>query len=224
MGLLYFIRHGENYANITKEFSYSLVDYSLTPKGVMQAAQCAQYMQQFHVTKIFSSPLKRARETAQAIGQQSDIPIEIIEAFREINVGDLERRPPTPETWNEYFAISQAWKDGHPEMTFPGGENKWDLLSRFTQGLRQVLDNTDGEPAIIVGHGGQFVEGLAEVCQNVDRQFFRTRDWPNCGVTSCEFLVSGSNLHGILISYGIISFLQGVAAELESGLPKFIQK
>ena len=38
MNTLYLIRHGENLANITKEFSHRLVDYSLTPKGRKQLA------------------------------------------------------------------------------------------------------------------------------------------------------------------------------------------
>ena len=38
---LYLIRHGENLANLTKEFSYLKVDYPLTPKGRLQAEQTA---------------------------------------------------------------------------------------------------------------------------------------------------------------------------------------
>ena len=42
---LYLIRHGENLANLTKEFSYLKVDYPLTPKGKLQAAQTALLLQ-----------------------------------------------------------------------------------------------------------------------------------------------------------------------------------
>jgi broad specificity phosphatase PhoE len=43
MTTLYLVRHGENLANITKEFSYRAVDYPLTPKGILQAEQTAEY-------------------------------------------------------------------------------------------------------------------------------------------------------------------------------------
>lgn len=39
MNIIYLVRHGENKANLTKEFSYKKVDYPLTPKGVIQAQQ-----------------------------------------------------------------------------------------------------------------------------------------------------------------------------------------
>ena len=57
---IYLVRHGENLANITKEFSHRLVDYSLTPKGIIQAEQTAAYFRDFHIDEIYSSPLKRA--------------------------------------------------------------------------------------------------------------------------------------------------------------------
>ena len=40
MNRVYLVRHGENLAHLTKEFSYRKVDYPLTPKGVMQAGPC----------------------------------------------------------------------------------------------------------------------------------------------------------------------------------------
>ena len=61
MNTLYLIRHGENPANITKEFSHRLVDYSLTPKGVLQAQQTGEYFKNKQIDAIYCSPLKRAR-------------------------------------------------------------------------------------------------------------------------------------------------------------------
>ena len=66
---LYLVRHGENMANLTKEFSYRHVDYSLTPKGVLQAQQTAAYFTDKHIHEIYTSPLKRAVETADIIPQ-----------------------------------------------------------------------------------------------------------------------------------------------------------
>ena len=49
---IYLVRHGENTANITKEFSYKLVDYSLTAKGVQQAEQTAEYFKAVSYTHL----------------------------------------------------------------------------------------------------------------------------------------------------------------------------
>ena len=68
---LYLVRHGENPANVRREFSYKILDYSLNERGVRQAEQTAAYFSNgdVKVDVIFSSPLKRAMETAQIIGQ-----------------------------------------------------------------------------------------------------------------------------------------------------------
>ena len=44
MQRVFLIRHGENQANLTKEFSYRLVDYPLNAKGILQARQTAEEM------------------------------------------------------------------------------------------------------------------------------------------------------------------------------------
>ena len=72
---LYLVRHGENLANLTREFSYRKVDYPLTERGVRQAEQTAAHFASLGarpggrpIDAIFSSPLKRALQTAEIIG------------------------------------------------------------------------------------------------------------------------------------------------------------
>ncbi|MGH2510245.1 MAG: histidine phosphatase family protein, partial [Ktedonobacteraceae bacterium] len=90
---IHLVRHGENPANITHEFSYKLIDYPLTPKGVLQATQTAEFLKGTPIDAIYSSPLKRAHETAHIIAAPHQLPVTVIEGFREVNVGELELRP-----------------------------------------------------------------------------------------------------------------------------------
>ncbi len=53
------------------------------------------YFKDKHIHKVYASPLKRARETAGIIAKEFDLPVTVLEQFREINVGLLERLPPT---------------------------------------------------------------------------------------------------------------------------------
>jgi len=73
MNKIFFMRHGENIANITKEFSYKNVDYSLTEKGILQAKQTAEYFLNKEINFIYSSPLKRAYETAKVISDYINV-------------------------------------------------------------------------------------------------------------------------------------------------------
>src|SRR5581483_4897817 len=128
-------------ANLRSEFSYKLVDYSLTPKGQLQALQTAEYFRDKQIHEIYSSPLKRTRETAAIIAQTLDLPVTILEEFREVNVGALERQPPTIENWELHDRIVAEWFFGRHEVSFPEGENYLTLLQRMRSGLCQVLQN-----------------------------------------------------------------------------------
>ena len=122
MNTIYLVRHGENKANLTKEFSYRLVDYPLTDKGVLQAQQTAEYFQDKAIHEVYASPLKRAVQTAEIIGAALKVEPKVIEPFREINVGALERIPPSAQTWRIHNGIIQNWRQGNYELAFPGGK------------------------------------------------------------------------------------------------------
>ncbi|HEX9030102.1 MAG TPA: histidine phosphatase family protein [Anaerolineales bacterium] len=219
MNHLYLVRHGENTANITKEFSHRKVDYSLTPKGELQARQTAQYFLDKGIQAIYSSPLKRASETAAIIASALGLPFTVVENFREINVGDLEGQFPTVELWDQHKAIVTAWDQGHPEATFPGGEDLYTLNRRIRAGFEQILAGVDGQRLIIVGHGGLFWHTLPNLCPQMDRGSLDP-DNHNCSVTEIrmEHNPDGS-ISGRLLNWAAISHLSGPAAQLISGAP-----
>ncbi|MGN6361340.1 MAG: histidine phosphatase family protein, partial [Thermomicrobiales bacterium] len=153
MNTIYLVRHGENPANILREFSYRTVDYSLTPRGVEQARQAAAFFRAQPVDAIYSSPLKRARETAAEIAAALDLPITVLEELREINVGDLEGQS-TAENWALHDAIVAGWERGDVERMFPGGENFTMLAARAAASLRAVVAGRTGQRIAVVAHGG----------------------------------------------------------------------
>jgi len=76
------IRHGENKANITREFSCKTVDYPLTEKMRIQAKQTAEALANLKIDKIVSSPLLRAKQTAEAICNKTKSNFEVEEELR----------------------------------------------------------------------------------------------------------------------------------------------
>jgi broad specificity phosphatase PhoE len=213
MNTIYFVRHGENPANLNSEFSYKLVDYSLTPKGQLQALQTAEYFKDKQIHEIYSSPLKRTRETAAIIAQTLDLPVTILEEFREVNVGALERQPPTIENWELHDRIVAEWFFGRHEVSFPEGENYLTLLQRMRSGLCQVLQNKTGKNIIIVGHAGIFTIPLRDICRNVDVEEITQRALRNCSITKVELAISDGQPLGNLKSWGYIDHLSGEAAQ-----------
>jgi broad specificity phosphatase PhoE len=197
---LYLVRHGENPANLKREFSYKIVDYSLTERGVRQSQQTAAYFAGGgpQVDAIFSSPLKRAHETAQIIGAQTGHDVTVIEEFREIDCGDFDGAPPTPEMWAEHDRILEAWRNGDHGVRFPGGENYYMLLERVRVGLAQAVAGRDGQQIVIVAHGGIVQASLKDVCRDLDRGIIQAAPNRNCAITELELHSNHAESWGIL--------------------------
>jgi broad specificity phosphatase PhoE len=216
MNTIYLVRHGENQANLTKEFSYKVVDYSLTPKGVLQAQQTAEFFQNKQIHEIYASPLKRARETAEIIAQALNLDVMVVEHFREVNVGALDGQA-SAESWAYHDQIVDDWFESRHDTAFHGGEDYWTLLGRMRQGLHQIVEHKTARNIVVVGHGGLFTFTLKDICQNVDLPTIRRTVSPNCSIAEISLVARDGALHGELHSWGACSHLSGAAAQLVSG-------
>jgi len=223
MNMLYLVRHGENTANLTREFSHRAVDYSLTPKSVLQARQTAEHFRHRRVDAIYSSPLKRALETAQIIGQAVGREPQVLEEFREVNVGVLESWPPTNESWAEHDRIIRAWLTDRPDLLFPGGENYHMLLGRMRAGVAEVLRGRRNEHVIVVGHGGIFTFTLKDMCRDIDLRTLMSQPSRNCSITEIEVLedADAHEPRGTLRSWSSYAHLSGEALPHIIGHPAY---
>ena len=219
MTRLYLVRHGENTANLTKEFSHRLVDYALTPKGRLQAAQTAEVLARRPIVAVFSSPLRRARETAEAIAAPLGLEVTVLEQFRELNVGDLERVPPSEETWTQHDDVIKAWLRGDLDARFPGGEDYHMLWQRAAEGYRLVVERFPGQEVVIVAHGGIFFASMKPLCPAVDLAELRRHENHNCSISEVEVTRQDSALHGQLVRWAASDHLSGEAADFVSGKP-----
>lgn len=220
MNRLYLVRHGENKANLTKEFSYKLVDYSLTDKGVEQAKQTATYFADKHIQEIYASPLKRAIETAEIIAAQVALPVVVMENLREVNVGALEGQPVSAENWAVYQQIFDDWFEGKLTTRFPEGEDYDTLWARMQAGLKQIVARKANKNIVVVGHGGIFTVTLKDLCPNVDPNALRQGPNHNCSITEIMTMLRGERLEAELIFWASYAHLHGTAADLVAGTPQ----
>lgn len=218
MNRLYLVRHGETLTNITHEFSCRYVDYPLTRKGVLQAHQTAEFLADRNIHDIYSSPLKRAVETAQIIAERIGLTPTIMENFREINVGQLEGGQLQAQ-WGEYLAVISDWFKGNTDRRYPGGENYTTLLQRMRLGIQQITANKTNRNIVVVGHGGIFTVTLKELCRNIDLNWLWETRCPNCSITEMHVVQNNGQLTCNLIDWASYRHLDGEAAELVSGIP-----
>jgi probable phosphoglycerate mutase len=220
MNTLFLLRHGENRANLTKEFSYKKVDYPLNKKGVLQAQQTAEFLNQKQIDVIITSPLKRAVQTASIVGESLGLTPVVMENFREINVGALEEMPPSEENWGVFKKTVMAWANGDKDTAFPGGENFHQLWHRFQTGLKDIIHQHPEKRILVVGHGGIFTLTMGDLCPGVDvHQLIQSHNH-NCALTEIQVRETRGKLTGELRQWSNTDHLSGEAARLVTGTPQ----
>lgn len=207
MNTVLLVRHGENRANLTGEFSHRIVDYPLTSLGRRQARCTAAYLASFPIAAVYASPLQRAQQTAACIAELHQLPVQIVEAFREVDVGRLEREPPTKAAWALHDRIFAAWYAGDHTAAFPEGENYHALWGRMQVGLRQAAANRCGEHIAIVGHGGLFNTTIKDLCPQADLAALLAADFPNGAVSHIELHGEAGGLRGVLKEWAYLGHL-----------------
>ncbi|MEN9934446.1 MAG: hypothetical protein RLZZ387_1025 [Chloroflexota bacterium] len=167
---LYFVRHGESEASVTREFSCRGFRHPLTSTGVAQAKALAAKLAARTVSRIYSSPLLRAVQTAEILSQTLGPRVEVAPALREWDVG-LWEGTTDERGWEMHRQIQEDWfVHGNLERRIPGGESFLDIRERFVPFIGGVVGearSTD-EAAVLVGHGGLFMAMLPVILANID--------------------------------------------------------
>jgi broad specificity phosphatase PhoE len=138
---IYFIRHGESTANKEKLYQ-GWTDVHLSIKGVEQAEKLNEYFLKTNIkfNNIYSSPLRRAVETAQPL-LSSAFTEEVIKKknLRSINVGEWSGIA-IEYVRNKFQEEYWKWKNTPVEFQFPTGESINDVLIRSKCSLTTILD------------------------------------------------------------------------------------
>ena len=170
---LYLIRHGESEANLLQMFSNRGFKHGLTELGREQTEALSKRLELLPLARIYSSPLRRAVETAQILAYRLDLPYETTDALREYDCGVLEGRA-DPESWAEHDRVYYDWaRHGLWESRVEGGESLLDIRARFLPFLEQLLEESaeSSQGLLLVGHGGLYRSVLPLVLDNVGFDF-----------------------------------------------------
>ncbi len=170
---LYFVRHGESEANVLNQFSNGLGKHPLTERGRQQAAALAGRLRGASISRVYSSPVLRARQTAEVLSAELKAGLTIEEALREFDVGVLEGKSDRA-SWDAYWDLVEAWVKRHDwGRRIEGGESFVEIRDRFLPFIRRIvreLARVSGG-VVLVGHGGTYRCMLPLVFENVSFEF-----------------------------------------------------
>lgn len=148
---LYLIRHGETDWNRHKLYQ-GTTDTPLSETGRIQAHVLAESLAHVPFDAAYSSPLRRAVDTAEAVTEGRELPIRILPELREISYGLWQGRGSEPAG---RCSPGLEWRWRHEPWTvrFPGGETLGELRRRVVRALERIRAAHPDETVLISGHG-----------------------------------------------------------------------
>jgi 2,3-bisphosphoglycerate-dependent phosphoglycerate mutase len=155
--LLYLIRHGESIYNREGRIQ-GQADIELSEFGLRQAEAIALGMQSVPLDALFSSPLKRAYQSAIPLSQAQKLEIQVHQGLREINAGAFSGLK-WPEVAERFPEHAEPWERQDMDFVIPGGESRQMLQDRGVQALNEIAA-LPYERVAIVAHGGLLCAAL----------------------------------------------------------------
>ncbi|GAA3531839.1 histidine phosphatase family protein [Aeromicrobium flavum] len=153
-----FWRHGRTEWNLAGRVQ-GQTDIPLDEVGRQQAVDAAARLASLAPSRIVSSDLSRAADTARALAERTGLEVETDPRLRELAFGAREGLT-WRESWERFPAQMQAWADGD-ETQIEGAETHAQAGARLAGALHDYLDELPlGETLVVVAHGAVLRTGI----------------------------------------------------------------
>lgn len=194
------VRHGETEWNVNEVFR-GRINIGLSARGARQAGLLGQYLSGTKIEAIYSSPLWRAFQTAEAIDKYHHLGIKVADELIDFDFGEWQGLS-LPEVREKHPELFQEWAE-HPEkVKIPGGESLEDVSERASSFIIEAMTRHAGN-VIMVSHR---VVNKVIICAllGLDNSHFWNIRQDVCGVTSFAY----ENERFVLTQHNDTSFLK----------------
>lgn len=147
------VRHAESQANAGGVLQGQSVDPALSPEGVEQARLLGRRLKAYGPVVIVSSPLRRARETAEHASRECHVPLLVRSELAELSWGRLEGKPKTDRIRDALVALMDRWDSGDDSGAVEGGESLAQAKARLRSLVLDLARSHAGATVVLVGHG-----------------------------------------------------------------------
>jgi probable phosphoglycerate mutase len=149
------VRHGRtawNAGQAAQERFRGIVDLPLAAEGVEQAQATARRLAGVPLTAVYSSPLQRARHTAEIIAGPHNLTVQALPGLRTLDYGDWAGllHSKVAQRWPDQY---QLWRQDPFALKIPGGDSTAGLRERTVAAVRHVLARLpDQSTVVLVSH------------------------------------------------------------------------
>lgn len=185
------VRHGQTEWNRVERFR-GRSDIELNETGRRQAQALARRLRGWDIDAIFSSPLKRALQTAQPIARACGLEIGALGGIADVDYGQWVGRSPD-EVAAEYPSLFQTWAEAPHLVEFPGGESLAQVRARAWAAMEEVCTRHEEQQIVLVSH---VVVNRVLICAalNVDNSCFWKVAQDNAAINILERDQAGHRL------------------------------
>lgn len=147
---LYLVRHGATQASAEDRFA-GAIDIELSSEGATQAHALGARLREIPLAAVFSSSMKRTIATARELADPHGLPVQALDAFREIAHGHWENRA-RREVERDFADEYTRWEQDPFTFAPAGGETGLSVVARAFPAIREIVTGHAGQHVAIVSH------------------------------------------------------------------------
>ena len=151
VGQIIFLRHGQAKNNTERILSGRTPGVPLTDKGITQAQQTAELLEHMNISAIYSSPIQRAKHTAEIVGKHNSIDVTIDDRLIELDMGKFTNVP-YDEIFTSHGNVFMKFYNGELEIAHNGVETFADVKKRVASIVKEVIEKHPDENVVLVTH------------------------------------------------------------------------
>ncbi len=186
MTRLLLVRHGQSLANARQTLE-GWGDSPLSEQGQQQAALVAERLLHFRpIAALYTSPLRRAAQTAAIIGQRLGLEPIPHDELRELNMGRMDG---TSRDWlrRHHPLLGARWLADDLNLRMPGGESLGEHRERALAALRDITARHPDETVVVVSHGGTLATWLLHAQPELGVRWSLASQLANGGLTILDW-------------------------------------
>lgn len=144
---IYYVRHGQTDWNLARKMQGGQTERELNETGIKQAEETKKQLENVNYDIVICSPMDRAKQTAEIINKERNVPIIIDERIRERKLGELEGNPITEECEKEIW-------DYNLNVELKNGESILEFEKRILNFIEEIKEKYKDKLVLIIAHGG----------------------------------------------------------------------
>lgn len=198
---IYLIRHSESVDDILNCYG-GVADFELTEDGKNKVKEYSKKFKNYGVEKIYTSPYKRALNSAKILNTDINVELEIVDGIREFNqygVMSGVNKDLAKDIFSNLLNMEEYKDFGYyNKKTFYGGEEIIDFDTRVKDAINEIINNSkEYNTVAIITHGGVY-RSIFKNILNINKKIVGIEDLATTTISYIDGKFIIENVDGVV--------------------------